>query len=92
MAQSLRARDGVLVHFGAALWEKYNLTALAHSRSLPRLFVSHQRLLAQPLETVRLLYEQLLTLGNVVDHCALQEDVAGPEPVTGGDIHCGFGT
>ena len=62
VAQSLRARNGFPIHFGAALWEKYNLAALANSRNLPRLFVSHQRLLGQPLETVRALYAQLLAL------------------------------
>jgi O-antigen biosynthesis protein len=43
VAQSLRSRDGFPIHFGAALWEKYNLSALTNSRNLPRLFVSHQR-------------------------------------------------
>ena len=62
VAQSLRTRNGFPIHFGAALWEKYNLVALTTSRNLPRLFVSHQRMLAQPLETVRALYEQLLAL------------------------------
>ncbi|NOT54015.1 MAG: hypothetical protein HOP18_05360, partial [Deltaproteobacteria bacterium] len=63
VAQSLRTRNGFPIHFGVALWEKYNLTALTNSGDLPRLFVSHQRLLGQPLETVRTLYEQLLSLG-----------------------------
>jgi hypothetical protein len=63
VAQSLRTRNRFPIHFGAALWEKYNLTALTQSRNLPRLFVSHNRLLGQPLETVRALYEQLLALG-----------------------------
>lgn len=63
VAQSLRTRNGFPIHFGVALWEKYTLAALENSRNLPRLFVSHHRLLEQPLETVRVLYEQLLTLG-----------------------------
>ncbi|MGH9429821.1 MAG: sulfotransferase, partial [Terriglobia bacterium] len=63
VAQSLRTRNGFSIHFGAALWEKHNLAALTNSRKLPRLFVSHQRLLGEPIETVRVLYEQLLTLG-----------------------------
>ncbi len=62
VAQSLRTRNGFPIHFGVALWEKYTLAALENSRNLPRLFVSHHRLLAQPLETVRALYDQLLTL------------------------------
>jgi spore maturation protein CgeB/GT2 family glycosyltransferase len=62
VAQSLRTRNGFPIHFGVALWEQYTLAALANSRHLPRLFVAHHRLLAQPLETVRALYEQLLAL------------------------------
>lgn len=63
VAQSILTRNGLPLHCGVALWEKYNLAALANSRHLPRLFVSHDRLLAHPLETVRTLHKQLLALG-----------------------------
>lgn len=47
-ARSLRARDGLPLAVGVALWEVYNLEALRHSLGAPRLCVSHRRLLSDP--------------------------------------------
>ena len=47
-ARSLRARDGLPLAVGIALWEVYNLAALRHSRGAPRFGVSHRRLLTDP--------------------------------------------
>lgn len=62
IAQSLRKRDGFSVHFGIALWEKYTLHALADSAKLPRFLISYHDLMSKPLETTKILYENLLAL------------------------------
>jgi hypothetical protein len=49
VALSLRARDGLPLAAGIALWEVYNLAALRHSLGAPRLCVSYHRLLSDPL-------------------------------------------
>ena len=59
VAQSLHYRDNFSIHFGMALWEKYNLWALEHSRNVPRILVSYHDLMANPVDTVKTLYENL---------------------------------
>ncbi len=59
-AQSLRSRDNFSIHYGIALWEKYNLHALTHSAGLPRILISFHELMADPVNTVKFLYEQLI--------------------------------
>jgi hypothetical protein len=63
VAQSLHTRDGFSIRFGIALWEKYHLAALANTRGLPHVLVSHRRLMEQPVDTVRELHESLVALG-----------------------------
>jgi hypothetical protein len=48
VALSLRARDGLPLAAGIALWEIYNLAALRHSLGAPRLGVSYHCLLSDP--------------------------------------------
>ncbi|MGH8558951.1 MAG: sulfotransferase [Methylococcales bacterium] len=62
-ADSLRVRNGFPIHTGIALWEKYNLDALAASSNLPRLLVHYRDLLESPVEVVRKLYNELCSLG-----------------------------
>jgi O-antigen biosynthesis protein len=62
-ARSLEKRDGFPLHFGAALWEHYNARALTVSRNLPRFSIDYERLMVQPVETVRTLYESLCDCG-----------------------------
>ena len=63
VAQSLKTRNGFPIHFGIALWEKYNLSALSVTQGLPNLLVSYSQLIEQPVETVQLLFEDLNSLG-----------------------------
>ena len=54
VAESLRVRNGMPLDVGLALWEAYNVRALAASELLgPRIFVSYERLLHSPMETVQ---------------------------------------
>jgi GT2 family glycosyltransferase len=58
-ARSLEKRDGLPLHFGAALWEHYTACSLLVSSGLPRFSVCYEQLMEQPVETVRALYENL---------------------------------
>ncbi len=60
VAQSLQRRENFSLTLGVALWEKYNLLGLAHSASLPRILVSHEELMRQPVATVKKLHQDLL--------------------------------
>lgn len=62
VAQSLAARENFSIHLGLALWEKYNLIALADSAHLPRILVSYEELMSNPLGTVKYLYDSLQNL------------------------------
>ena len=53
VADSLHARNGIPIEVGVALWEAYNVRALAASANLPRAFVRYEELLRRPMETVR---------------------------------------
>ena len=59
VAKSLQIRNGIPIHAGIALWEKYNLTALEGSRDQPRFIVSHSKLMTDPVSEVRSIYDQL---------------------------------
>lgn len=60
VARSLAARDGLPIPCGIALWEKYTLEALASTRGLPRVLISHRELLAEPVATLRRLHQHLM--------------------------------
>ncbi|MEN9460780.1 MAG: hypothetical protein RIS84_800 [Pseudomonadota bacterium] len=62
VAQSLATRENFSIHFGLALWEKYNLIALADSAHLPRILISYEELMSNPLGTVKYLYDSLQNL------------------------------
>ncbi len=59
VARSLAARDGIPIPYGIALWERYTLEALASTRGLPRVLVSHRELMADPVATLQRLYDQM---------------------------------
>jgi hypothetical protein len=59
VARSLAARDGLAILGGIALWEKYMLEALASTRGLPRVLISHRELMADPEATLLRLHRQL---------------------------------
>ncbi|WP_161575406.1 glycosyltransferase [Beggiatoa leptomitoformis] len=63
VAQSLQKRDGISIPAGLALWEKYTLHALQATQGLPRLIVSYEHLMREPVATVQALYAQLSNLG-----------------------------
>ena len=63
VARSLAARDGLPIPFGIALWEGYMREALASTRGLPRVLVSHRELMADPAATLRRLHRHLAQLG-----------------------------
>jgi glycosyltransferase involved in cell wall biosynthesis len=60
VAQSLKTREGFPLMLGIALWEKYTLQGLANSADMPRILVSHEALMSDPIATVRKLYQDLL--------------------------------
>lgn len=60
VARSLAARDGFPISYGIALWEKYTLEALASTKGLPRVLISHRELMADPEATLRRLYGDLV--------------------------------
>jgi hypothetical protein len=60
VARSLAARDGIPIPYGIALWERYTLEALASTRGLPRVLISHRELMADPAATLRRLYDQMV--------------------------------
>jgi hypothetical protein len=60
VARSLAARDEFPIPYGIALWEKYTLEALASTRGLPRILISHRELLADPVATLRRLHQHLV--------------------------------
>ena len=63
VAKSLYTRNKIPIHVGIALWEKYNVMALEASRGLPRVVVSHHKLMKDPVSEVNNLYEQLIKKG-----------------------------
>jgi glycosyltransferase involved in cell wall biosynthesis len=60
VAQSLNKRDGFPITLGVALWEKYNLYGLANTADLPRILVSHEELMSNPIATIKKLHQDLL--------------------------------
>ena len=60
VARSLAARDGIPIPYGIALWERYMLEALASTRGLPRILISHRELVADPVATLRRLHDQMV--------------------------------
>ena len=59
IARSLQARNGLSLMQGLALWERYTLAGLSASSGLPRLVVSYERIIQEPVEVVRGLYDFL---------------------------------
>jgi GT2 family glycosyltransferase len=63
VAASVAARDGLTAPHALALWEHYNLAALAAGASRPRTIVDYHALLADPVATARRLYDALRDAG-----------------------------
>jgi O-antigen biosynthesis protein len=62
VARSLAARDGIPVPYGIALWEQYTREALASTRSLPRVLISHRELMDDPAAILLRLHDKLFRL------------------------------
>ena len=60
VAQSLKKREGFPFTLGFALWEKYNLHGLTNSTNMPKILISHEELINDPVATVKKLHQQLL--------------------------------
>ena len=63
VARSLAKRDGLPIHVGIALWEHYNLAALAGSLGLPRALVGYHELLMEPAGMASKLIRTLQAVG-----------------------------
>ena len=63
VARSLKARDGILTGRSMILWAKYILTAERFSRGYPRLLLSYEELISNPVESATLILEQLSLTG-----------------------------
>ena len=59
VAHSLKARNGIPIKVGLALWEAYNTKAIESSSDLPRFFVSYSALLSSPEAVVNQLRETM---------------------------------
>ena len=64
VASSLRERNGVPLQVGLALWEAYNIRALAGAAGLPRLCASFEGLLQRPVATAGTIHAALQELGD----------------------------
>ena len=64
VAESLRARNGMPLDVGLALWEAYNARALAASAESPRVFARYDQLLQEPVATVGAIHQALETLAD----------------------------
>ena len=63
VARSLRARNSIPLAAGLALWEAYNVAALAAADGLPRLFVAYHDLMKSPGEVVEAMCGRLRDYG-----------------------------
>lgn len=63
VARSLQKRNGFSIAAGLALWEAYNLKALAHSIAMPQVFVDYHSLVSKPKPTIKHLHKELTALG-----------------------------
>jgi hypothetical protein len=63
VALSLHERNQFSVPLGLALWERYTLAAFGATAGLPRVLVSHAKLLEFPVKTLRWLAARLMELG-----------------------------
>lgn len=62
IAQSLNRRNGYPVEFCAALWERYTVDAFQASYGFPRLLVSYEDLIVNPLANVSLIFQKMSEL------------------------------
>ena len=69
VARSLAARDGFPISYGIALWELYTREALASTRGLPRVLISHRELMTDPAATLHRLHRHLVQARPELTRC-----------------------
>lgn len=72
VARSLQQRDGMSIAFGLALWEHYAVHTIRNATALPKVFVAHEAVMAEPVAATRALHADLLA--NDVRRIALPSD------------------
>jgi GT2 family glycosyltransferase len=77
VAHSLQKRNGFPTTLGIALWEKYNLCALEGSKGLPRIFLKHEDVIADPSSVVRHLYDELTQMGVTGLSIPAEDEITG---------------
>jgi hypothetical protein len=63
VARSIERRDGLPLVAGLALWEEYTRAMLASTAGLPRVCVSYQDLVSDPIRSVANLHRALVSAG-----------------------------
>ena len=63
VAHSLQQRSGFPLAFGVALWERYLIDGLTASSGLPRIIVSYQRIIDDPVDETNRLFQKLTDIG-----------------------------
>ena len=77
VARSLKARNDIPIAAGLALWEAYNVSALAAADGLPRIFVSYQDLMHSPAEATASLCSHLSEYGGYPMRVPGRPELAG---------------
>lgn len=75
VAASLRARNGIPIEAGMALWERYVRAALDASAGLPSVVISHRQLMKHPVQAVNQLLRRLEVIGEAGLHMPAQAEV-----------------
>ena len=60
VAHSLNARNGIPINVGIALWEIYTIRALEASAELPRVLVSYEDMMRNPMPTISFIHDALV--------------------------------
>ncbi len=63
IAHSLERRNGFPLSFGVALWERYVLDSISASADLPRIFVSYEQIMADPVGQADRMLHDLTSAG-----------------------------
>ena len=77
VARSLKARNNIPIAAGLALWEAYNVSALAAADGLPRVFVSYQDLMHSPVQATASLCSHLSEYGGYPMRVPGRPELAG---------------
>ncbi len=62
VARSLKKRNGIPLPVGLALWERYVAESFVASAGLPRVVVTYEEIMSDPMKTTERLYQQLTNM------------------------------